>query len=1083
MKMFKILSHKYKDYLLIFILSLVPLLWYGLDANMLMASNDVGASMNPIELVKTRVFSWNSGINFGVSQTDTSGSIIYYGFEALAAFITGSIYTGQKIVIILWFLAIMLSIYICVRKIPVFRDKPYMALFASILFQFNHYQQHGWRVFWRTRFSSYILLPIMTILLVNFLEGKSKLLKTAVYMGLAVLLLNGGGSPPVYGANILLVLSIIFYYLITNLRKDFFIYLKRSIQFLLASGIVAFIMSSYWLFPYIYYTVSSYSQTMSDMGGISPMIMWTDVVSLNASVLNLMRNVGLPFWDTNLPDPKLFLVNPLVVAISFIWPILTFSAVFFAKKKEEKKYIVLFLIIAIVAILFTAGTHKPFKDFYIFLLYHIPGFVIFRSPLYKFGNLLWFSYAVLIAFTLSSMTEFIKGNGIIKKIFTQKTAYILPSIIIAFILVWDYPFFSNSFLIWRPPLTTMLKIPSYVIEYGNWVDHRGDYSSRTLLLPELFRAMPVEAYRWGYWSFGSQLFTLLTNKNSITNDIHAYTFDLEPEVASIGIDRIYTYLKNNDPNWFILAKEFGIRYLILRNDFYYDIEGTPTTQPIIYENNLSQDSRVEKVNTFGEWDLYRLRADYPAKKIKASTKPIFYLEKSNNILPFFTLIDQLNQETDKEIQFISANNKFEEIGNQDLMIIPGPMDAYLPLKKGELFLPNVKRLPGSLLYFTVVNKEKELIKKAVITEDQLKILTDFSLNRLAEIKELVRIKAQQKNIESVFSQYIFLLDEMKKNINLLLTSNKDSSHSIIRTKGYLIEEKKLLKIWLDDPVFLSVKNILEKSYQYLDGFINTVVLTSEQEAILTGLINPYYDPNIVFLNPEYKWRIPQDGTYEIYINKISVLQNSNKLVIQIDGNSIESDIDKNKTEDNWQKIGEINLGKGEQGLSIVSDGIILSSIKKGDIVFKKKKTDNGVYFPPQISYRRINPTKYLADVSSNGQTLVVLDEKFHPGWKLYLKKKFSDSYLSSKTNLIDKIKIFLDENIFNTLFMKPLSDDKHIEVNSYENAWYFDPQQMVDAKEYQIVIEYWPQRLIYFFSIISIVAIAGSIIYLIKSRN
>ena len=571
----KILFHKYKDILFILLIGiLVPLLWYGLDPNTIIASHDVGSFLNPVELAKTRLFTWYSGTNFGRSQTDASGSIIYYGIEALGAFLTGSVFTGQKIVVILWFIFPMFILYILLQKISVFKNKPYMALFAALIFQFNHFQQQGWRVFWRTRFSTYILLPIILILLIDYLEGRRKLLKTAVFIGLSVFLLNGGGSPPVYGANILLVLVTIFYYLLINFRKSFFIYLKRSILFILASAVSTLLMSSFWLLPYLYNSLKTYSQIIQNMGGVSVSLAWTDVVSQYTSTLNLLRNVGLLFWDTSSGDPHLFFTNPILIIISFIWPVLTFSAIFFAKKHEEKKYVILFLLFAITGLIFTAGTHPPFRSFYVFFLNYIPGYVIFRSPLYKFGNLLWFSYAVLIAFSLSSIFEKIMSysRGVLWLKF-------LPLFFISFILLWDYPVFKNQFFDFNPDFSTILKIPPYVFDFGNWMDKNIDPYARTLLLPDSDKNWRWEVYRWRYSSFGSQLIPFLTTKNTISNDVSA----LDMEQTIVMLDKLYELIKNNDPIWLTIARKFNIRYLLLRRDYYYDLDWMPTTQPYLYE--------------------------------------------------------------------------------------------------------------------------------------------------------------------------------------------------------------------------------------------------------------------------------------------------------------------------------------------------------------------------------------------------------------------------------------------------------------------------------------------------------------------
>lgn len=1060
----KIIYHKYKDILLILFLGiLVPLLWYGGDPSTMIASHDVGAFLNPIELAKTRFFAWYSGENFGRSQTDASGSIVYYGIEALCAYLTGSVVTGQKLVVILWFIFPMLVLYILIQKIPVFKNKPYMALFAALIFQFNHFQQQGWRVFWRTRFSTYILLPIILVLLIDYLEGRRKLLKTAVFIGLAVLLLNGGGSPPVFGADILLVLVSIFYYLLINFRNNFFIYLKRSILFILVSAISTLLMSSFWFIPYLYNSLKSYSQIVQNMGGVSTSLAWTDVVSQYTSSLNLLRNVGLLFWDTSSGDPHLFFANPILIIVSFIWPVLTFSSIYFAKEKQERKYIILFLLFTVTGLIFTAGTHPPFRSFYVFFLNYIPGYVIFRSPLYKFGNLLWFSYAVLIAFSLGSIIEITK-SFVAKNRIINKFIALLPILFLSSILLWDFPVFKNQFFDFNPDFSTILKIPSYVYDFGNWMDKNIDPYARTLLLPDSDKNWRWEVYRWRYSSFGSQLIPFLTTKNTISNDVSA----LDTEQTIVMLDKLYSLIKNNDPAWLTIANKFNIRYLLLRRDYYYDLDWMPTTQPNLYEKILAQEKNVEKVKTSGQWDMYRIKTDIPAEKIYLVSEPVFYAQNDDNIIPPLSLMEQKGPVTGNDVHLIPVKGIPDNVDNREnVIVVPSPLDSFLPVGSDGLVLPKPEFLPDSPLYFLVENKESVLLKNTVMPEDIANIYIDLSLKRLAELNGFIKLKADLKKIENVSGRYILLLNDMTGNFDELLRSKKDTDRVAIRSKGFLLEEKKLLNTWINEQSSQPVKKSLAENLQYLEGLINKIPVSQEQEEVLSGSMKPFSDTDIVFLTKDYKWRVPVNGLYEIYLGKSSLLKNSGVLTVHIDNQTVEGKKDNSQKEYGWQKIGEINLGKGDHGLQIVADGNNIASIRKGDIIFVKIGNPKDFETDPKISYRRINDTKYIAEIPSKNPFFLIFDEKYNPEWKVYLKEKSRE-----------KSKFSIAENIFGTLFLAPLPEAKHIKADGYANAWYIDSSQNLQGKEYEAVIEYWPQRIFYLSFLITLISVSGGIIFL-----
>lgn len=136
---------------------------------------------------------------------------------------------------------------------------------------------------------------------------------------------------------------------------------------------------------------------------------------------------------------------------------------------------------------------------------------------------------------------------------------------------------------------------------------------------------------------------------------------------------------------------------------------------------------------------------------------------------------------------------------------------------------------------------------------------------------------------------------------------------------------------------------------------------------------------------------------------------------------------------------------------------------------------------PKISYTKINPTKYLVNIENTADPyFLVFSESSHRGWKAYiaqaqsakLKAQSDDgktvaSYFNGEIKERQARNIFLDWNTFETWNKKSLPEDKHITMNGYANSWYITPEDAAGRSSYQIIIEYWPQRLFYLGAFIS----------------
>jgi len=101
---------------------------------------------------------------------------------------------------------------------------------------------------------------------------------------------------------------------------------------------------------------------------------------------------------------------------------------------------------------------------------------------------------------------------------------------------------------------------------------------------------------------------------------------------------------------------------------------------------------------------------------------------------------------------------------------------------------------------------------------------------------------------------------------------------------------------------------------------------------------------------------------------------------------------------------------------------------------------------PEIVFKEINPTKYIIQVKeAKYPYLLVLSENFNRNWKLYLNGE-------------------------------PLVENKHFIINGFANSWLIE-----EKGNYNLTVEYLPQRYMNFGVLISFATLFLSLAYLIYS--
>lgn len=170
---------------------------------------------------------------------------------------------------------------------------------------------------------------------------------------------------------------------------------------------------------------------------------------------------------------------------------------------------------------------------------------------------------------------------------------------------------------------------------------------------------------------------------------------------------------------------------------------------------------------------------------------------------------------------------------------------------------------------------------------------------------------------------------------------------------------------------------------------------------------------------------------------------------------------------------------------------------------------------PKLTFLKINPTGYQIKVEgASSPYFLVFSDSFHPGWQLYLKgninssdrkdktkeavrklitsvgrKLFNKSFLENKDNIVASYfngeiqeskhqNLFLEPTTFDTWGEKPLVDERnHFVVNGYANSWYITPNDVSDTKDYELILEFKPQRMLYIGSLISLLTIIGCLVF------
>ena len=610
----QILSEK-KALLVILVMGLIPLIWF--KNGLLIVGGDFSIPLDPIGTLKSLLHSWYPFLFSGEPNPMVYSISPWFGFWALFKALGLSLLTVNKLWFIFVYMLTGLSMYYLVSVVFEKEKHEVITLVASIFYMFNVYIMVV-----TPSMATPILyagLPLILGLYIKGLSEEKSSTKYAVLIGLASLLITSAtGNPPIYAVGGIMLFSCLVYHLATGGKKR----ITRSLVFTLKTAVIFLLINLWWICPYIKdVLISQYS-------------------SVKEAHYYIITPGGSPFYETfRLFGSWAFYAGsggaayfpfahyyktPFFIALTFVIPILAFSAVLF---RSKNKYILYFLSMAVIGIFLAHGAHGSSGSIYNFFFSHIPGFWIFREPFAKFTAITAVCFAILIGFSTDSIYRLLISKSVKERYNLLAKFFVLC--VIAVILICAWPILTGDLIFsqrgWMK--SYHVAVPDYWFKAGEWFNNQKE-DFKILVFPRnhtyFYCGFP---YQWGYGT--ADITPYLIHQPLIEERAG---FGYMPGFSPVSQELISSIFKSfqisprsvSDDMKAVLSL-INVRYILQRNDV--DLTGVPDDEKFLYspehiKSILDAQEGIHLEKTFGELDIYKINDEYFLPHIYATRKKI-----------------------------------------------------------------------------------------------------------------------------------------------------------------------------------------------------------------------------------------------------------------------------------------------------------------------------------------------------------------------------------------------------------------------------------------------------------------------------
>ena len=995
-----------------------------------------------------------------------------------------------------WYLALLMAVF--------YLANPFTANFLKSINQWN-------------MLAAYIL-PAFLWLILKFYDNSWKLF---FFFGLHSLFFAfTNANPP---TMVLYQVALVFFVIFASLFKEKKFHLKAIVgKYCLV--LFSFIFFNFWWILNWFYVLPDAQQGYTKefvMSWLKRLGEFVPVFWQNLTLTGILQYPINPQYDYFAKHYSYFftpilLVIPILIIISFL----------LKKKLIQVYHLVLMLMLMVIGFL-SKGINNPFGGIYEFLVMYFPFFSIFKSAGEKWGLLFIFLLTLYLII-------------ILKEIKKEKFYCLILSLLIIYVGYSAVPFVNSNFLPDYRFNENIIGSKNFLdkVEYQNL---RKELNSdptwyRVLSLPGSLNyqvALHIEGKRF---YTGNDPVLSNTNKPFIAPYNETFTqsfwvlFDKisHPDYLKLlGLYNIKKIVINKDMYpWFgfrekedipQLERIFNEKLKSDKNnviDFYdvgdYYLPRFYIPKKIIFSPDHTQDDFLDLIS-LGDWDI----------------RSGIYLEHINGLMDSkINELEGLKGRADE----IFVKGKLENAINEEELGVSYP----------EVFFPYVWQKPGSFFYPLVLEKEKlEEWKVRKETEKLFEKHLFYASKRVSEIMAFGVNEQVLANYKKEMTDALGILNKLKQE------GSKDFVKLLAKYEETLwgqrekIKELKNLTDW--DNAFQELKGQAEelktkRDFSKLAYKIEIpkegeyeIYLREEEIERLRDLETEELEIDGNKVETNWSWvklgeRNFEEGTQELVLPFSGISENlvdedlrirdyfpdsiyrisfdykdpkggSSFFIAEEDGKKVAETV-LSSTGGKFRHFEKFFKSSSEVKRAIINlavpeeKNLKVERIYQPEIVLRSINHQSSVinHQLPQITFVKINPTKYRIKVEGAKEPYtIIFSESFHQGWKAYINKTQNDygetvaSYFDGQVKEGTSKNIFLDSNIFETLDKKSISEEKHLLVNGYANSWYITTEDSEGSENYEIIIEFLPQRLFYIGLLISGLTLIGCLGILIYS--
>ncbi len=582
----------------------IPWLWYqGSD---LIIGGDLTFPLDPKEYFLSIFQIWRRVFTGGDSAISLT-TVPFYAPMAFFEVLGFSLQTIQKMHFGLWLALPAISIFYLAGVIFVDHPRKLLAqLVAVTVFLFNTYE-----VVWAdsARMAVWVGMPLMLGFFIQGLKDRKPWRWAAALALTSITTSTAAANPPMFIMFAAVFLFWLIFHFLTTPGDRNLNGLKRIGIFVGLTFILSFAVNLFWIVPYAKVLLNQYSGALSSgLEGIQFQD-WLGPVSTYTSLLNVFRMQGAWDWyagwqgEPYVPAAFPYQHNPFYLAWSILIPVLAFGALLIKNKQIDRRVILFFVFLALVGILFGAGSHQPSGRVYQWLIDHIPFLSIYRSPWYKFSTWTALGYSILIAASLAELAGWLEQA-------TSRSwptrSKLLPAALIGLFIVGNLTYSSGLVLGKVFPRKEERKrlhsahvtFPDYFFSAADWINQQpGDW--RILQLP----LQPAFNYHWGLGTL-MDMTIFAFNQPTLWWPEQTGSGLAKPgsdQVVKDAYDELY---RGRFTQVSRLLGLLNVRYLLQKDDIDYSFYGTKDSPEFIRQKLAKQS--VSLAHQEGPWQFYEL---------------------------------------------------------------------------------------------------------------------------------------------------------------------------------------------------------------------------------------------------------------------------------------------------------------------------------------------------------------------------------------------------------------------------------------------------------------------------------------------